>query len=170
MAAPLPLGTQLLGSPLHVAGQCLPHGDKVGDALAKAPAADDLLLGLGLLLQLGAGDPPQLLHCALDHHAILSTQALGVGRHQISYCVDALFVELGGQLAPYPPDFLNRGDGHQLGAAPLITQIHHAAGGRPLLGGIVRQLGQGLSRRNAHPDGETCPLLHTFADLAAIGQ
>ncbi|MNE50520.1 hypothetical protein D3C80_1450990 [compost metagenome] len=95
MAAPLPLCTQLLGGPLHVAGQRLPHGTKRGDAFTKAPAADDLLFGLGQLLQLGTGDPPQFLHGALDDDATLTAQALGVGHHQVSYRVDALFVELG---------------------------------------------------------------------------
>ena len=43
-----------------------------------------MLPALDHLLQACAGDPPQLLHSALDDDAILSAQTLGVCTHQIS--------------------------------------------------------------------------------------
>lgn len=90
MPAAHPLPPQLLGSPLHVTRQRLVHGAYLGDALPKRARADDLLLGLGLLLQLVAGNAVQLLHCALDHYAIAAPQCLGVGGDQIGHGLDAL--------------------------------------------------------------------------------
>jgi len=59
MPAAHPLASQLLGSPLHVASQRLVHRANLSDALAEGTGTDDLLLGLGQLFQLGAGDPPR---------------------------------------------------------------------------------------------------------------
>ncbi|MNS84818.1 hypothetical protein D3C72_1186560 [compost metagenome] len=168
MAAAHPFCPELLGRPLHVARQSLVHGADLRDALAEAPAADDLLLGLGLLLKLGTGDPPQLLHGALDHHAIAAAQALGVGGDQVGHRLDALRLQLGRQPPANAPYLVHRGDRHQPGAALFITQINDATGCRPLLGCVVGELGQGLGRCNADSDGEAGPLLHPFADLAAI--
>lgn len=85
-----PLASQLFGSPFHVTGQRLVHGDYLDDTPTEGARADDLLLGLGLLLQLGAGNAVQLLHCALDHHAIAAPQCLGVGGDQVGHGLDAL--------------------------------------------------------------------------------
>ena len=115
MAAQLSLGPQLFGSSLHITGQRLPHGPDLCDALTERARTDDLLLGLSDWLELGAGDPPQFLNGTLDDNPIPAAQAFGVGCGQISYGIDALGRQLGGELAADPPDLIDRGDRHQLG-------------------------------------------------------
>ncbi|MGN5060073.1 hypothetical protein ACTG2K_19090 [Aeromonas caviae] len=48
------------------------------------------MLGLCQLLQLGAGDPAQLLHRALDNDPVTVPKTLSISRYQISHGVDAL--------------------------------------------------------------------------------
>lgn len=115
-----PLPPQLFGGPLHVTGQRLVHGADLGDALAERSRADDLLLGLSFLLQLGAGDPPQLLHRALDHHAIATPQRLGVSGDQVGHGLDALRLQLGGEPQTNAPYLVHRGDRHEPSAPPYI--------------------------------------------------
>lgn len=86
---------ELFAGPGHVVGQGLIHGSSVGDALAEAAAADDLLFGIGLDGEVGTGVASQLLNGSLHHHAIAGPHGLGVTAHQVGHGLNALLIEPG---------------------------------------------------------------------------
>ena len=77
--------------------------------------------------------------------------------------------QLSAQAPSYAPHLVHRGDSHQPGTAQLVTQVHDATRGRPLLGCIVGQLGEGLGGADPNPYREAGPLPHSLPDLLPIG-
>ena len=69
VAAELVLATQLLRRTGRIAADRLAHFFLVGDSLAKAATADDLLLQRSKLLQLETGFPAQLPRRSLEYNA-----------------------------------------------------------------------------------------------------
>jgi len=147
---------------------------KVTHGLSERPSAGDFLLGWRLIIQSNAGHALQLSHRALQHHGPAPAHSGRVKACQVQHGLDAWFVELCRDLAPYSPNLSHfcrfqhqiqffTGQLREVADLGQFCRVGaRFAFGR--LGHMVGQLGEGLGRCNADPAGYAHPLQYPGTD------
>jgi hypothetical protein len=134
----------------------------------------DLLLGWRLIVQSNAGHALKFSHRAFQHHRPAPAHSGWIEPSQVQHGLNACFLELGCDLAPYSPNLSHFGRFQhriqfftgQLREVADLGQFCRVGAGFALsrLGHIVGQLGQGLGWRNTDTAGNPHPLQHPRTD------